>query len=139
MGRSLDIVDRILATMELAGSRAGDIAPLVYAKLFAAHPDMEALFVRDKTGAVRGEMLARTIEMILDFLETDGFASNMLACEAVTHAGYGVPPEIFPAFFTALHGSLRESLAEDWRADEERAWAELVERLQRAALASQTA
>jgi hemoglobin-like flavoprotein len=48
-------------SFEIAAERAGDITPLVYQRLFAQHPEMEALFVRDTTGAVRGEMLAAAI------------------------------------------------------------------------------
>ena len=56
----------VTASLEALAERVGDPAPQVYARLFAAYPEMEALFVRDTTGAVRGEMLALTFECLLD-------------------------------------------------------------------------
>ena len=83
----------ITFALERAGEVGGDITPLVYARLFAAHPEMEALFVRDTDGSVRGEMLMRVFEAILDFIDRRAYAALMIQCEVVTHEGYGVPPE----------------------------------------------
>ena len=58
----------VVASLELAAERAGDLTPLVYTRLFAEQPQMEALFWRDKTGQIKGEMLARVFEAILDFV-----------------------------------------------------------------------
>jgi hemoglobin-like flavoprotein len=120
------IIERSLA---LAGERAGDITPQVYEKLFARHPDMLALFVRDKTGSVRGEMLARTIDVILDFAQANSYGENFVRCEVVTHEGYGVPREVFPNFFTAITEVLRDVLGTDWSPSMEREWAALLSRL----------
>lgn len=116
-------------SLALAGERAGDIAPQVYEKLFARHPDMLALFVRDKTGSVRGEMLARTIDVILDFAQANTYGENFVRCEVVTHEGYGVPREIFPDFFAAIADVLRDVLGADWSPEMERGWAALLSQL----------
>jgi len=120
------IIERSLA---LAGERAGDITPHVYEKLFARHPDMLPLFVRDKTGSVRGEMLARTIDVILDFAQANAYGENFVRCEVVTHEGYGVPREIFPNFFAAIAEVLRDVLGADWSPGMDREWAALISRL----------
>ena len=109
-------------SFELAAERAGDITPFVYEKLFAKYPDMLPLFVRDTTGAVRGEMLARTIEVIFDYIGPNAFAENFLRCEVITHDGYGVPPETFSKFFDVLAETLHDVLGADWSPAMARAW-----------------
>jgi hemoglobin-like flavoprotein len=49
--------DLITRSLELVAEH-GDPTSLVYARLFAAHPEMEKLFVRDTDGGVRGNMLS---------------------------------------------------------------------------------
>jgi len=119
----------IIRSLELAADRAGDITPLVYGKLFARHPDMEPLFVRDKTGAVRGEMLTRVIEAVLDFIESRSYADHLIQCEVVTHEGYGVPREIFGTFFEALAATLQDLLGEDWTVAMDESWHQLLAEL----------
>jgi hemoglobin-like flavoprotein len=109
-------------SFELAAERAGDITVLVYEKLFAKYPQMLPLFVRDTTGAVRGEMLTRTIEAVFDYIGPNAFAENFLRCEVITHDGYGVPPAIFSKFFDVLAETLRDILGADWSPDMARAW-----------------
>jgi len=119
----------IIQSLEDASDRAGDIAPLVYARLFAAHPHMEPLFVRDKTGAVRGEMLFKVIEAILDFIGPRVYANMMIRNEVVTHEGYGVPREVFAVFFGTLRDTLREILGADWTPQIDTSWRLLLSEL----------
>ena len=49
-------------SLALVAERVGDPAPLVYARLFEAFPELEALFVRDVSGMIRGNMLTTTLE-----------------------------------------------------------------------------
>jgi hemoglobin-like flavoprotein len=113
-------------SFELAAERCGDITPHVYEKLFAKYPQMLPLFVRDTTGNVRGEMLTRTIEVIFDYIGPNAYAENFLRCEAVTHAGYDVPPEIFSKFFDVLAESLRDILGASWTPAMAQAWQTLL-------------
>jgi hemoglobin-like flavoprotein len=113
-------------TLERAAAVGGDLTSPVYARLFAAHPDMEALFVRDTNGAVRGEMLARVFEMMLDFIDRRAYAAQMIQCEVITHDGYGVPPSVFGVFFGVVAETVRETLAEEWTAEADAAWRTLL-------------
>jgi len=113
-------------SFELAAERCGDITPRVYEKLFAKYPEMIPLFVRDTTGNVRGEMLTRTIEAVLDYIGPNAFAENFLRCEVVTHDGYGVPPQIFSKFFDVLVETLRDILGADWSPAMAREWQALL-------------
>ena len=113
-------------TLEIAGERGGDLTPRVYARLFAAHPEMEPLFVRDTNGSVRGEMLNRVFEMILDFIDRRAYAAQMIQCEVITHDGYGVPPSVFGLFFGVVADTLRDVVGQDWTVEMDEAWREML-------------
>jgi hemoglobin-like flavoprotein len=116
----------IVESLELAGERGGDLTPLVYARLFADHPDMEALFVRDTNGAVKGEMLMRVIEAILDFIGGRTYSAHLIQCEVVTHEGYGVPPKVFAVFFGTVAATVREAVGAGWTPAMEASWGQLL-------------
>ena len=116
----------IVGSLELAAERCDDLTPLVYARLFAEQPQMRALFWRDTNGAIKGEMLARVIEAILDFVGERRYASHLIQCEVVTHAGYDVPPDVFGVFFGVVAATLRELLGEAWTAPIDAAWTDLL-------------
>jgi hemoglobin-like flavoprotein len=116
-------------TLERAATLGGDLTPKVYERLFARYPEMEALFVRDTNGAVRGEMLARVFEMMLDFIDRRAYAAQMIQCEVVTHDGYGVPPAVFGVFFGVVADTLREVLGGEWTAETDAAWRGTLEEM----------
>jgi hemoglobin-like flavoprotein len=118
--------EAISASLEIASERGGDLTRAVYARLFARHPDMEALFVRDTTGAVKGEMLARVFDMVLDFVDRGAYGAHMVQCEVVTHDAYGVPPDVFPIFFDVVAEVVEEAAGEEWTQAMSGAWAELL-------------
>lgn len=118
----------ITRSFELVAER-GDPAPLVYARLFAAHPDMERLFVRDTNGLVRGNMLAEAISGILDFIDRDTYGGNLMRIEIVNHENLGVPREVFPAFFTAMRDTFAEMLGPQWDGETDAAWRALLARI----------
>jgi hemoglobin-like flavoprotein len=113
-------------SLELTGERCGDPAPLVYRRLFAAHPKMQAHFWRDENGLIKGEMLSRTFEAILDFVGPRRYADMMISAELVTHEGYDIPREIFATFFGFVRDAVQESLGPDWSPDLRDAWASLL-------------
>ena len=121
-------VEPIVRTLKRAASR-DDLTAKVYGRLFALHPDTEAQFVRDKDGAVRGEMLAKVFEIILDTAEGHAWAPRMIQCEVVTHEGYGVSPEIFPAFFDIVAEEVEAACKADWSATEAGCWSDLLAKL----------
>jgi hypothetical protein len=87
---------------------------------------MEALFLRDGNNLVKGEMLARVIEAILDFAGERHYAATLIQCEVVTHAGYDVPPEVFRVFFGTVAAELRAVLGKDWTPPIDAAWRRLL-------------
>jgi hemoglobin-like flavoprotein len=119
----------ISASFEEAAERAGDITPLVYARLFQAHPELEALFWRDSDGAIKGHMLSSVIEAIFDFTEERRYAHNLIAAEAQNHEGMDVPRDVFPLFFDVLRDEVRAACGVAWTAEMEAAWRELLREL----------
>ena len=113
-------------SLELAAERCPDLTPPVYARLFREQPQMEALFWRDRNGSIRGEMLARVFEAILDFIGPRLYAHHLIQCEVVTHAGYDVPPDVFQTFFGVVAEVVREACADAWTADLDAAWRGLL-------------
>ena len=115
----------IECSLELVAEH-GDPAPVVYRILFARHPEMEALFVRDQDGSVRGNMLSEAIAAILDFIGGNVYGGNLMKIEVVNHENLGVPREVFPAFFTAMRDAFAQIVGAAWSNEIEHAWRELL-------------
>ena len=122
----MDRAALIEQSLELAAERCPDLTPLVYERLFAQQPQMQALFWRDTNGAIKGEMLARVFEAILDFIGPRLYAHHLIQCEVVTHAGYDVPPDVFCTFFPVVAETLREVIGKAWTPELEQAWESLL-------------
>ena len=112
-------MDAVAASLDLLAARCGDPAPLVYARLFAAHPDAEAQFIMDPGGHVRGQMLAVALEALLD--STDRLA-GLVAIERMNHVNIGVAPDQVDGFFALLRDVVRDALGAEWTAAMEQGW-----------------
>jgi len=115
-------VRAIEASLEVAAENAGDLTPRVYEILFRRQPEMEPLFWRDQNGSIRGEMLMRVFEAILDFIGERNYAHRLIQCEVLTHAGYDVPPPVFATFFGIVGDAVREACGSQWTPEMEAAW-----------------
>lgn len=115
--------DAVADSLALLAERVGDPVALVYATLFARHPEAEALFVMDKGGHVRGQMLAMVFEALIDGGERLG---GLIGIERMNHIGYGVDAEAFDGFYLLLMETVREALGEAWTADMEQGWRERI-------------
>jgi hemoglobin-like flavoprotein len=114
------------ASLAIAAERGGDLTPLVYARLFGEQPHMERLFRRDKDGSIKGEMLTRVFEALLDFVGDRVYADHLIQCEVITHEGYDVPREVFSTFFPLVAGVVRETCGPDWTPAMDEAWARVL-------------
>jgi hemoglobin-like flavoprotein len=113
-------------SFELAAARCDDLTPLVYQRLFEQHPETRTMFRTQGSELVTGSMLALTIEAILDFAGERRGHFRLIACEVVSHDGYGTPRELFIAFFAVIRDTLRELLGDEWSPDIARAWDQLL-------------
>ncbi len=119
----------IETSLELAAELYQDLTPIVYDRLFAQYPDMQALFWRDTNHSVKGEMLAKVFEALLDFAGERKYAAAMIQCEVITHEGYDVPPDVFRIFFAVVADSICAVLGEAWTPPMAAAWHDLLGQL----------
>lgn len=119
----------IETSLALFAARCPDPAPIIYARVYSAHPGVEDQFRRDTRGFIKGEMLARAFELILDYVGDRRYADAMIAAERATHESYDVPRETFVSFFAAIRDAVRDTMADDWTLDAETAWSALLAEL----------
>jgi hypothetical protein len=114
------------ASLELAVTRIGDPQTAIYARLFALHPAMEAEFWRDTSGRIRGEMLARSFEMVLDlaspYAPDGGWGGAFLGTEAITHEAYGISRGVFVDFLPIVAGVIRDGCGDGFTPAMAAAW-----------------
>jgi hemoglobin-like flavoprotein len=113
----------IEASLE-AVAEAGDPTDAVYARLFAANPELEALFVMGRDA--KGHMLDEAIRVVLDYVGPRSYATGFLRAEVVNHENLGVPPDRFADFFPVVRDSFRELAGAAWTPEMESAWAALI-------------
>jgi hemoglobin-like flavoprotein len=116
-------------TLDLVAQRVGDPAPLVFARLFAEAPELQALFCNDTRGSVRAEMFLRAVECLQDAVGARQFSAGLVAAEHQTHQGYGVTTAQFQRFFVLVVDVLRDALGQDWTAEIDQAWARALRQL----------
>jgi len=114
--------EAVAASLELAAERGGDLTARVYALLFERQPEMKALFWRDANGAIKGEMLMKVFEAILDFIGERRYADHLIQTEVVTHEGYDVPRSVFATFFAVVAETVREACGDGWTPAMEAGW-----------------
>ena len=113
-------------SFEIAAERCEDLTPLVYRRLFDAHPEARTMFRTEGSEPVKGSMLALTIDAILDFAGERTGHFRLIECEVSSHDAYGTPRELFVAFFGIIAETLREILGADWTPDIDAAWRRLI-------------
>jgi hemoglobin-like flavoprotein len=116
----------IARTLELVAERCPDPTPLVFERLFAENPEMEALFVRDTAGLVRGQMLAVVMEGFLDFVGDQDYSGRLMQIERVNHEGLGVTPEVFDTFFAVVVDTFKDIMGADWSDEIDAAWRDVL-------------
>lgn len=121
----------IASSLELAAERGGDLTPRVYALLFAREPELRALFWRDGDGAIKGEMLMKVFEAILDFIGERRYADHLIEAEALNHDAYEVPRSAFASFFGIVATVVQEACAEQWTNEMAVAWSRTLADLDR--------
>ncbi len=120
--RSLAARGDLAASLALYAERHGDPIDRVYGRLFALYPETRALFLLDRNGAARGNMLANVLDVLLDLDGARDYARNMIAAEVRNHIDMGVDPATFVRFFDVLRAVVREGLGDDWTDAMSRGW-----------------
>ncbi len=116
----------IAETLERVAERVGDPMALIFERLFAEIPEVEALFIRDKGGLVRGQMFQVTMESLLDFLGDRSYGANLIQIERVNHQGLGVEPEMFDRFYLTVMATFKDILGSDWTTEMDTVWRRVI-------------
>ncbi len=119
----------IAETLERVAERVGDPIPLVFRRLFQEQPELEALFVQDSDGLVRGQMFQVTMESLLDFLGDRAYGTNLIQIERVNHVGLGVEPEVFDKFYLTVMATFKDILGADRTPEMNIVWTRVVHQL----------
>ncbi len=132
------MVDLSLVTwsLERVAERHGDPTEVVYDALFKAAPGAEDLFLLDRNGAARGNMLANVFDVIFDLVGPRAYGAHMIRAEVMNHVGLGVDPTLFASFFPILRDAIRGLLQEEWTTQVDLAWSELLAQISAATLSA---
>jgi hemoglobin-like flavoprotein len=120
-------------TLELTLAKDDTFPTRFYDRLFAAHPEVRALFHRSTPGA-QNKLFAQKLVALIDHVDDPAWLDRELGTLAQNHAKYGVTPEMYPWVGEALIATLREACDDAWSDEAERAWTEAYASLQRAIL-----
>ena len=103
--------DAVAESLDLFAARCADPAAAVYGRLFALHPEAEALFLMDPGGHVRGQMLAVAVEALLDGGER---LAGLVGIERMNHVNIGVPRGAVRRLLRPAAGRGADALGPDW-------------------------
>ncbi len=117
-------------SLERAGELCPDLTPKVYEQLFNQHPDLKSKFIMDKNHAVKGEMLSKAFEAIIDLTGAELYARTLIHAEAINHDNnFGITKEVFVTFFPIVRDTVRNVLGGNWTAETDQAWSQLLEKI----------
>ncbi len=121
--------DLILETLEQVSERCADPAQLVYRHLFSATPNLEALFLMDTDGGVRGSMLQTCLTCILGLIDGSPTPRFIISAARMDHPAYGVREDEFDLMFVAIRDTVRDLLGAGWTPAADAAWTSLLEEI----------
>lgn len=111
--------DLILESLERAGERCDDLAPLVYRHHGKASPE-DAALMSHMDDYMRGRMLTDMLTLIMT--PPADIDDGYLTFEVDSHRAYGVHPQMFRPMLEALREAVSDVLAADWNDAMARAW-----------------
>ncbi|MFZ2031464.1 MAG: globin [Vitreimonas sp.] len=110
-------------SLERASELHGDPTDAIYERLFVQRPDLEALFVLDRTGLIRGNMLAHVFDALIDMDGPRTYGLQFFRNERVTHeGGLGVSATDYDAFLVIVRDTVHDLLAAEWTAEIDAVW-----------------
>lgn len=125
------VAETIEQTLELVAAKVGDPSDRIYARLFQAYPQFEALFALDTDGGVRAQMLETSFDCILGAAVGSRTADLLLEAARLQHAEYGIGDTDIHVMFEVMRDEFRDIAGTDWTEAVERDWAHLLEDLSR--------
>lgn len=103
----------VIATLPAIGGAIGEITPIFYRRLFAAHPELERdLFNRGNqaNGAQQAALAGAVAMYATAMVDDDATAAALVERVAHKHASLGVAPEQYPIVYEHLFAAIAEVL-----------------------------
>ena len=119
-----DLEALILTPLIHAEEKHGELADLVYADLFAAHPEYLDFFVLDSDGGVRRSMMRTCMDIIISYAQGD-YDEGYLYGMRLNHVQYGLEDTVFDQFFEVIEAVAAREASTLWNANTAHAWAEM--------------
>lgn len=119
----------VIDTFEKVADRAGDPHDLVYTRLFERHPQFEELFLMDKDGGIRANMLTTSLNCLIGVAEGSETPRLELEAARLHHEGYGLGSSDIDVMFEVIRDVFRDVLAEDWTAAAEKSWNDVLHQI----------
>lgn len=116
-------------SLEIVVERVGNPAPQIYERMFMRLPELEPMFVLDRDGSVRAEMIRLCFDALLDLEQEGLYARSLIATELTTHGNNGITPVQFVSLFDTICEVVREIVAEQWQPRHEQAWNEVLSKV----------
>ena len=116
-------------SLEIVVERVGNPAPQIYERMFRRSPELEPMFVLDRNGSVRAEMIRLCFDALLDLEQEGLYARSLIATELTTHGNNGITPLQFVSLFDTIRDVVREITAEQWQPRHEQAWNEVLSKV----------
>lgn len=113
-------------TLERVATREGDPHDRIYARLFEVHPEFLDLFVMDTDGGVRASMLTSSIDCLIGIAEGKDTPRLLLEAARVHHDSYGLASKDIDVMFEIMRDVFRDILGDDWSAQMETAWTDIL-------------
>ena len=116
-------------SLEIVVERVGNPAPQIYERMFRRSPELEPMFLLDRNGSVRAEMIRLCFDALLDLEQEGLYARSLIATELTTHGNNGITPLQFVSLFDTIRDVVREITAEQWQPRHEQAWNEVLSKV----------
>jgi hypothetical protein len=124
----MSVQEQIIASLEIAAEKCGDINPAVYERYFQKSPGSEELMIQIDH-LVRGKMM----EEIMRLLMSEDFAGEdeYLTFEMKTHEeAYSVIKSMYGSLLHSVWEILKEGLGDEWTDAFEAAWDNRIQALE---------
>lgn len=126
--QAVSVQDQIIASLEIAAEKCGDISPAVYERYFEKSPGSEELMVQIDH-LVRGKMLDEIMRLLMT--EDYSMEDEYLTFEMKTHEeAYSVIKSMYGSLLHSVWEILREGIGGEWTDGFEYAWDKRIQALE---------
>lgn len=122
------MIEAMHAGLDAVGQAEVDIAPPLFDRFLAAHPEQRAAFIN--LDAARGRMTSETIEAMLGLAADEPWVATTVINFVDLHRNYGAfPASLYDDFIDAAVDLLAEAAGTGWTRACDQAWRTQAARL----------